>query len=180
MFTSKCGGCEIFVTRLEDVPKPEHTVDPLTPGEEALIRRVLCHCDAEDASPDAHDGEQTMDDLSLSKHANMTRHSVVETRRIILSVTDLSVLLSVCARLQKIGYQEKSFAYIDESNHLPAFHLLLEVPDGIFYLLPENYAFLKEYGEVTRPKNTDLYLKEHARILCAERAVEVLGDLYIS
>lgn len=101
----------------------------------------------------------------------------VTLRRILLTVADMEALLAVCHRLKGIGYTGHSMAYIEEERAPARYHLYLEVPDGVFYLLPENYAFLKEYGEVSRQRHMELYLEEHARLLCARYAVETLGCL---
>lgn len=191
MFTSKCGGCEIFVTRLlpDDQPKAEEAFGdespelPLTPGEEALIKRVLSHEDDVPRDADTRKGRsETMSDIeskafhtARGKDGSLTGAPLWQ--QVFLSVDTLDTLLSVCARLLTTGYTGVSHAYIDEDRTPAKYHLYLEVPDGIFYSLPEEYAFLKEYGEVSRQKHVQLYLSEHGRLLCRDNAVQILGVL---
>jgi len=176
MYTSKCGGCEIFVTKLSDESQivTDHREEglcssPLTPEEAALIRQALS-CDdtllgEEDAGEDVVMNEAPYD----QKQATL--------RRVILSVEDLNTLLAACRRLYHMGYCGQSTAYIEEDRTPPTYHLYLEVPDGIFYSLPDEYIFLKEYGKVSRHRHTELYLSEHGRMLCEANAVETLGRL---
>ncbi len=191
MFTSKCGGCEIFVTKLapDDIPKADDPLCdeslelPLTPGEEALIKRVLRNDDHAPWDGDTRKGRSgTMSDIeskafqaSRGQDGRLSGNTALQ--RLILSMDTLDILLSVCARLLAAGYTGISRAYIDEDRTPAKYHLYLEVPDGVFYSLPEEYAFLKEYGEVSRHKHVQLYLSEHGRVLCGDRAVETLGIL---
>ncbi|MBQ9781186.1 MAG: adaptor protein MecA [Clostridia bacterium] len=186
MFTSKCGGCEIFVTRLENntqMPNGADNTDAccsgLSAGEEDLIRRVL-ESDEEISEEDSWEGgEEDMglygENISRSQDTAFSRETSL--RRVILTVDTLDILLSVCARLRGMGYTGVSRAYIEEDRAPAKYHLYLEVPDGIFYQLPESFAFLKEYGDVSRNRNTELYLTEHSKLLCDCKAVEILGGL---
>ncbi len=187
MFTSKCGGCEIFVTKLGamlpiqegDSATAGHDTS-LTPGEEALIRQALT-CEDEPLQEETSEAGDTMCDIQHDTPAYHEREGLLPQdtalRRIILTVPDMKTLLAVCNRLRAIGYTGHSRAYIDENRTPAAFCLCLEVPDGIFYLLPEAYAFLREYGEVSKHRFSELYLTEYGRVLCADKAVETLGQL---
>ena len=115
------------------------------------------------------------ENISRSRDTVFSREAAL--RRVILTVDTLEILLSVCARLHGMGYAGISRAYIEEDRAPAKYHLYLEVPDGVFYQLPEAFAFLKEYGDVSRNRNTELYLSEHGQILCERNAVDVLGVL---
>ncbi len=180
-FTSKCGGCEIFLTKLsaeESMSTP--TDSRLTAGETALLRRVLA--DEEDEDEILWEGGDHLLQSHENRHTSSEqavdfRHHDAPLRRVILTVDSFSTLLSVCRRLYLMGYEEKSHVYIEEGRTPCVYHLHLEVPDGIFYQLPEQYAFLKEYGIVSRNKYTALYLFEHGRLFRENDAVAVLGRL---
>lgn len=187
MFTSKCGGCELFVTKLGVVAPLEESISEatlvrdtaLTPGEEALIQSALS-CEEEQFQDDMPEAGEIMGDIQQKNSPEGVERLIskdTSLRPVILTVPDIKTLLTVCHRLQDMGYQGRSRAYIDENRTPTAFCLCLEVPDGVFYLLPEAYAFLKEYGDVSRHRFTPLYLSEYGRVLCAERAVETLGTL---
>lgn len=187
LFTSKCGGCEIFVTKLGAVSEQESSTaqealsdTSLTPGEAALIRRALACVDDDDM--ESREEEEVMKEFgyrssSVSGKAEESAPKEPPLRRVILSLKDIKPLLDVCRRLKSMGYTASSRVYIEESDESRTYHLCLAIPDGIFYLLPEAYAFLKEYGEVSRHRFTEMYLEEHGRLLCGERAVELLGAL---
>lgn len=196
MFTSKCGGCEIFVTRLgneslsfsegsrQGQTPPGDRLDSLslTPGEEALIRKVLAQEAVTDDTEFREEEAEPMSEYVGESHGARGHEPSVHSgepplKRVCVTVTSLETLLAICARLLRVGYTGTSRAYIDHEARPAAFHLCLELPDGIFYTLPEAYAFLKEYGRVTRGKSSELYFGEHGRVLCGDRAVETLGVL---
>ena len=182
LYASRDGGCEIFVTKMGETQPLcldgydtndtyDHT-PPLTPAEQELLRRVL-----------ASDTDTTASTQAFNEYMNTQSKSPAltptVTQTVVLSLTDLSSLLSVCRRLLALTYMGKSFAYIEEDASPVMYHLLLDVPDGGFYLLPDLYAFLKEYGHVgvANANHAQLYLSEHGRLLCGENAVSVLGVL---
>ncbi len=174
MFTSKCGGCEIFVTRLQKDPLTLNGVTGLTPGEEALIRRVMEETEMDDDpwEEGGYDMREPQETFS-SSHEKEQPH----LRRAILTVDSMDILLTVCKRLQAQGYTGVSRCYVEKNQASPKYHLYLEMPDGIFYQLPERYAFLKEYGALDRSKQKELYLSEHGQIICEEAAVSTLCAL---
>ena len=180
MYTSKCGGCEIFVTKLESPSRRSADVIPpgesLSPGESALIRRALTCQDKSHTSP-------SIEEESAVQHlpSNETDPAVPARRKclrdIVVTVADLDTLLALCRRLLSIGYERHSRAYIEKIQTPPTYHLCLEVPDGIFYTLDEKHAFLKEYGEVSCGRHASLLLTEYGQVLCGQDAVSVLGHL---
>lgn len=182
MFTSKCGGCEIFVTRLENDPLMYPCEQSLTPGEEDLIRRVLesegdSDCDEiwEGVENDMMDPREdtAFSSSGKEKHSNVS----YGLRRAVLTVDSLNILLAVCKRLTEVGYTGESRCYAEKDRISAKYHLYLEIPDGIFYQLPESYAFLKEYGVVDRSRHMELYLSEHGQLICDSKAVSTLGAL---
>ena len=187
LFTSKCGGCEIFVTKLGsaspisgDTASHVSTVaSALTPAEEALIRRVL---DSNDDILQEEFSEVTDPMCEAQHHTFSYAHEGLmshdtQLRPVILTVDNLHTLIAVCRRLKSVGYAGCSRAYIDSNRTPTAYALCLEVPDGIFYLLPEAYAFLKEYGTISKHHFSEMYLIEYGHILCSDKAVETLSIL---
>ncbi len=182
MFTSKCGGCEIFVTRLNTASDAELTFEEtsasdqssLTPQELELINRILESGYTEGGSDEMN--ESIKEGASLPISVRSTRKEEITKRKTYVSLDSLDLLLAVCRRLMLLPYCGISKAYVLDHEH-PSYLLYLEVPDCVFYTLPEAYAFLKEYGDVTRTKYNELFLMEHGHLLCEERAVETLGNL---
>ena len=175
MYTSKCGGCEIFVTKLICEDGKDIAAD-LTPEESNLIRRVLP--DRESHAPSETKEATVLQHLQSSgKSESMSQHRYKALRNILLSVDDMETLLSVCHRLMSVGYRNSSRAYIDREQTPPTYHLCLEVPDELFYTLDESFAFLEEYGHVTSHRHASLVLDEYGDMICEKDAVSVLGNL---
>ena len=83
-------------------------------------------------------------------------------------------LITVCHRLQGIGYAGQSEAYIGDDGR---YYLFLEGLDPTGYLPLDEYSFIVEYGS---PENVEAlrgFLGEHGKPICAEEAVERLGVL---
>jgi negative regulator of genetic competence, sporulation and motility len=85
-------------------------------------------------------------------------------------------LLAVCRRLRAVGYEGASRVYIAEGTR-EVWYLFLEIPWAIGSRLPKRLAFLREYGEAVDEEWGAVYLAEHGRLICGERAVEVLGGM---
>lgn len=87
---------------------------------------------------------------------------------------NLSSLLAACHRLRGIGYIGESSAYRDGGT---IYYLLLKMLSASPFSLPDEFAFLCEYG---RPENASalrLYFREHGSVICPRDAVEILADL---
>ena len=86
----------------------------------------------------------------------------------------LDDLLAVCQRLLSIGYIGESEAFRDEEKR---YYLLLSMLSSSPFAIPEELAFIVEYGEIRNPALTRLYLREHATRLSSRSAVSELGPL---
>ncbi len=184
LYASRDGGCEIFVSKLGEEPATESfapTSTPverssacedscLTPAEQELLRRVLEEHD-DPPSPINDDMDTSINSVNALSTPSRQLHKVI------VSLTDMASLLGLCRRLLSLGYDQDSYVYIEIDTATTMYHLFLDVPDGGFYLLPESYAFLKEYGQVRESGQTELYLSEHGKLLCPCNAVGVLGAL---
>ena len=87
---------------------------------------------------------------------------------------NLSNLLAACHRLKSIGYIGESAAYRDGTS---VYYLLLKLLSPSPFTLPDEFAFLCEYG---RPENASalrLYFREHGFIIRSPDAVDVLAEL---
>ena len=195
LYTSRGGGCEIFVTKLggQSADADDGVADGLcaddtdaaasTP-EEALLRRVFSveadtgpgRAPSEPAAAESADdagscpGEAAP--IPARRPGRLPRR--ITTRPAALTFADMDSLLAACRRLSENRYDGESSAYILESG-TPV--LLLSVPDTSFFRLPAAYAFLTEYGDETDPAVLSLLLREHASLLCGAHAAETLGRL---
>lgn len=180
LYTSREGGCEIFVTKLGegDGVLPSTPAAPsgsaLTAPEEALLRRVM-----------AGEKRERKDDNTT---ASMTARPAAGTtpvlpaeagiRQVAIAFPRLSDLLAACHRLWTAGYREASDAYIDDGGCDPTpSYLFIRVPEHAYHRLPDRYAFLSEYGRAVDPSPLRLYVSEHGRVLCDGNAVATLGEL---
>lgn len=187
LYTSRDGGCEIFVTKLgenetKDAPQDIESAplalipsSALTPSEEALLRRVMAY-DSDIKDSEAYQTYGAIDGY-MDTHIGIPISLPQELHTVIVTVAELPALLSVCRRLLTVGYDGESHAYIAEDELHTTYHLLIDVPDGGFYLLSDVYAFLREYGDVKDLGDAELYLSEHGKLLCGHQAVDILGKL---
>lgn len=171
LYTSRGGGCEIFVTKL-GAKDDACTHNTVTPSEAALLRRVLEH-NADEIEDTVMNADRDTNDAPLLPARVPTSTPVA------LVFSSISTLLSACRRILTLGQHRDSQAYILSSaspDRTPCC-LVLSVPRTSLYRLPDAYAFLLEYGRLTDVDPLFLYLREHGRVLCDEDAVSVLGKL---
>ena len=171
LYTSRGGGCEIFVTKL-GTGSGAFTHDTVTPSEAALLRRVLEH-----NADEIEDTEMNADRDTSDTPLLPTRVQASAPVALVFSI--ISILVSACRRLLSLGQHRDSQAYIlsSASTDLTPCCLVVSVPRTSLYRLPDPYAFLLEYGSLTDVEPLFLYLREHGSVLCAEDAVSVLGML---
>jgi len=174
-FASKDGGCEIFVTKLG---KNTDVCQSIDAREERLLACVR-ECEAGDAVDEAlGETEDSMPFIRSEATVTSTRVSTVnilptENVSITVFVEELSTLLSLCRRLLDAGFSGCSEAYMHESKK--GFYLRLNESHGAN--LPRDYPFIDEYGAVLGNTAWELYIDEHAGILCPSSAVQTLGVL---
>ena len=87
---------------------------------------------------------------------------------------NLSNLLAACHRLRGIGYIGESAAYRDGGT---IYYLLLKMLTASPFSLPDEFAFLCEYGRIENASALRLYFREHGSVICPRDAVEILAGL---
>lgn len=200
LFSSRGGGCEIFVTKLgagDGVPgagDEQRNASHDRVPEDVLLRRVFSvgedACETENAEAEETEteegteagaetitgaGEKTKEGAGAKEicgAAGLPANGQV--RQAAFLFPELTPLLAVCRRLKGAGYNGESMAYILDDGRTC---LLLEVPDVSFFRLPLPFAFLREYGQEADAGLLSLTLAEHAEPLCADAAVTRLGGL---
>lgn len=88
----------------------------------------------------------------------------------------LEDLLAVCRRLRAAGFQGESRVYICDGERV-VWYLFLEIAGIIGTRVPRRLALLGEYGFAVKEEGLEEYLGEYGRVICGERAVEVLGRM---
>lgn len=86
----------------------------------------------------------------------------------------LSHLLCACQRLNRLLYITESTAYRDDNGR---FYLLFTTVTTSPFALPDELAFLAEYGNAEEPKRLRVWMREHGTPICTHRAVAVLAPL---
>lgn len=149
LFPSRCGGCELFVTKLSELKRNggEESDDEPQQRKGALL-----------PLPSSEPLSEQSDEPSLGA----------------FGFERLSHLISACRRLLAVGYVSASAAYVDDDGR---YYLFFEKPRGIEYLPVNELSFLAEYGVPESPELLRDVLDERGRLLCERQAVETLGIL---
>ena len=144
-FPSRGGGCEMFVSSMQNVAA----------GEDKERRRR------------ASGGGNAVLPIGKTLSGNFMRETAYRFET-------LQALLAACHRLKSIGYIGESDAFRDGAS---AYYLLLKLLSPSPFTLPDEFAFLCEYG---RPENASalrLYFREHGSMIRSPDAVDVLAKL---
>ena len=168
MYTSREGGCEIFVTKLGARPLPTEALpmesfpmemppmksrptEPLQ-GEQALWEEI-CRGEAAESSEE--------ESLPLLAYG----------------LERVGDLVGLCRALKRLGYEGESRAYIEETGRGTRWHLLLTPREWDGITPSVRFGVGGEFGTEESPWEAALYLAEYGRCICSDMAVEVLGGL---
>ena len=116
-----------------------------------------------------HGGEKEHATSELSPAPKPTE----ELRQMAFRFDSMEKLLAVCRRLATTHRTVRSEAFTDDGGRF----WLLMTEKGDAAQIAEDYIFIPEYGKIEDAEAAALRLTEHGRVLCAERAVEILGKL---
>ena len=146
LYPSRCGGCEMFVTRLSCLCKNDKSDNDERPRIEPVINHL--------------------------PPKKTVRHEHSEGRSGVFAFDCIENLLNVCRRLVNIGYDGESDAYIGEDKRS---YLFLSDLDPCGYLPLDEFSFITEYGTEENEEAIRSYVGEHAKEICTRRAVEQLS-----
>lgn len=172
LYTSKHGGCELFVTKcpsdssVDEVP--ERVKNPILsedgarekkPRRQAIIPELPVN---------------TTEQISVSgKHEYKMPVTREERRsRIAFSFTNISDLLEVCKILYTSNISTESRAFADEDGN---FYLLLLGTGMSAYSRLDRLTFVLEYGKRENPDCLLSYVSEHGKTICENNAIETLS-----
>ena len=96
------------------------------------------------------------------------------SRELVYRFADLQNLLSVCKRLDSLGYRGESRAFCDECG---AYYLFFSVSAPSPFTIPDEYFFLSEYGSIENCGIQRTYLREHGHEISHRDAVHQLASL---
>ena len=146
LYPSRCGGCEMFVTRLSCLYESEK-------GEQSELPEI----------------EPVINHLPPKK---ILKRDHSEGRTGAFAFENISNLISVCRRLVDMGYDGESDAYVDENKRS---YLFLSDLEPCAYLPLDEFSFIFEYGTEENEEAMRSYVSEHAKEICKSRAVEELA-----
>lgn len=152
LYPSKKGGCEVYITKINDESECECDI-PLKSSETKNLYKSLERCAGI---------------IPASR-----RHSPRERKRA-YSFPSLEALISVCRRLISVGWHGQSSAFCDENR---IFHIILKDKITSELVHPDKLSFICEYGENENYNSVLKYLSEHGKCICKSGAVEKLGIL---
>lgn len=195
LYTSRGGGCEIFVTklgpksdaRLSDTfqsraSSPTPSDSELTLPERTLLEKVFGDRGVSSNCSEQHNGKelgmkerQSYKTAPLSESRALTSREGEHLRTVVFSFESIEELLAVCRRLRQINFFGESRAYIGSAKP-EAYYLILRIPSVNLYRLSDKFVFLSEYGTRLSADVTEKYLYEHSKKLCDGNAVELLGQ----
>ena len=172
LYTSKHGGCELFVTKCHAEAKseelPARVKSPISSG----------------ATPEDEDAKKRLSLPSLpSLREEITAAEKKETKiapkprkergaRIAFSFSRLSDMISVCKILVRSDVKTESRAFADERG---CFYLLLPDAGMSAYSRLDKLTFILEFGKRENPDCLVSYIPEHGRVICHEKAIETLS-----
>ncbi|MBE6694654.1 MAG: adaptor protein MecA [Ruminococcaceae bacterium] len=173
LYTSRGGGCEIFVTKIQTPHTERANSDALTPPERALLERLTEKTEQTDTSNKQINSGKKDNRMSISTREKEAAPSVkTRLRPFIFAFDGIDPLISVCRRLAKMSERLESRAYIDQNNTA---YLVLFLPSGGYYRIGDRYAFIAEYGKRIMSEGAEERLCEHADLICPENAVYLLS-----
>ena len=169
LYTSRGGGCEIFVTKLcaEDdlaslessdaAPLSDHHQDAReTSAEDALLARLA--------------KEETMSLTPVTSSFAESAHRAEPPETVAYRFLEAEDLFALCRRLVASGYDGESEVYISDDRRA-VWYLFLTPAAG-----DEIPPFVREYAtDVSDADTLRLYLTEHGRVICASGAAAVMG-----
>ena len=163
LYTSKKGGCELFVTKCHDSALCEESA-------ERLIKSV-------GSSYDSHYSSRRRDAERVSSTTVKERKMISTTQekkeRIAFSFPDCKSLLKVCHILDRSVFRADSRAFADEGGN---YYLLLTKTGTSAYSRLDRLSFIIEYGKRENPDCLVSYIYEHGKVICNRKAIETLAQ----
>ena len=161
LYTSKDGGCELFITKSNALPLP--SAEGEIKGEKKSKKRE-----------GTHTKKPSDDSCALTPLKERLPDQRRQTfGKMIFSFESLSDVCAVCRILNQRQNGILSRAYRGTDND---YYLVLENVNMSAYSRLDSLTFILEYGRRERADHVNTYLCEHGRIICSERALETLSQ----
>ncbi len=171
LYTSKRGGCELFVTKC-------HLESEENGAEKSIKMQQNCSETTEIRQNSEKKKEKRSGGYSQNRlPAEKKETGIALPRtfgRMAYSFPSAEVLCRVCRVLSGRGKRLCGSAFSDDCGR---YYLLLENVGNAVYNRLDGLSFLSEFGERENPDALLAYIAEHGKVLCAEHAVSLLGTL---
>ena len=153
LYPSKKGGCEVYITKIDDDSE--------------------CECDTpftknSDAKTLYKSTERSTGIIPAPKRSHP------KERKRAYSFPSSATLVCVCNRLLFIGWRGQSSAFSDENGK---FYIILKDKFSAEHMHTDRLSFIFEYGVPENYNSLIKYLSEHGKCICKSGAVEKLGIL---
>ena len=173
LYSSREGGCEIFVTKLPE----DKSAIPVWEREQTEAQGESSADPWEQHLSALSGSRQTSEDRLLQAIYNFKEQNAPCACHA-YCFSSLPPLLAVCRRLYTMGYGTRypgqSSVYIVDHGRFTDWYLLLELP--VFDDM-NPFAFLSEYAFFVDSDQTGVYLAEHGKLIASGNAVEALKNL---
>ena len=176
LYTSKHGGCELFVTKCmsgaSSCALPERIKSQVTTDERAREKRTKPKPSLPEPKAEKERSEGVKLPSPTEKSLSPKRNDLHS--RIAFSFSRVSDLIRVCKILKENETSTESRAFCDEDGN---FYLLLLGTGMSAYSRLDRLTFIHEYGKRENPDCLIPYISEHGRVVCQKNAVETLAQL---
>lgn len=166
LYTSKNGGCELFVTKssLENESK----------GSERECERTGKASDERKKSRTQLSRTNAATEYCRAPYRSDAKQNEksVEIGNMAFSFSSIKDVCNVCKRLSLLQIQTVSRAVADD---LGSFYLLLPGVGVAAYERLGKFTFINEYGKRENYAQISAYLAEHGKIICDTGAIETLA-----
>ena len=172
LYTSKSGGCELFVTKCEADQGienlPEMINCPVAEAETIGKRKTKSQAALPVSLPPSDTSKFT---AKLSEAIRMPPSADERKTRMAFSFPSLNELITVCRLLADTNLSIESKAFADDRG---GYYLLLESPSLSAFSRLDRLTFIIEYGRRENPDCLVSYISEHGKVICREGAIETL------
>ncbi len=158
LYTSKSGGCELFITKGETSNSKLADQKSEKKGKKRTDTQKSAASECRNALSERKE--------SLPAHLRM------EYQRLIFSFDSLRELCKVCKILCMRRIMLVSHAYCGEKND---FFLILENTGMSAYSQLDRLTFISEFGKRVKHEHVYTYLSEYGRPICKDNAIEILS-----
>lgn len=160
LYTSKSGGCELFVTK-SGMPRQ---------SDAGFDRKD----DKKQKKRDTQQKRSNADDCrALSVHTeSLPKSRKSEYGKMAFSFDSLHDVCAVCRALQARDTNVTAVAFRGDADD---YYLILDNTDFSAYSRLDSLSFILEFGKRERIDHINTYLSEHGKMICRENAIEILS-----